>query len=420
MSPALPSAFFYRRMHMETIYDLIIIGSGSAGLSAGLYAGRAMLNTLIIEKKQIGGQIINTAEVINYPGVRKTSGSELMEVMHAQAKDFGVSFVTDEIKKVDFSGEVKRLISDKQEYLCRAVIIATGAQPRKLGFPGEKEYTGRGIAYCATCDGEFFTGLDIFVIGGGYAAAEEAIYLTRFGKHVTMIIREPDFTCAKSIADKVKAHPDITIHYHTEIKKASGDDLLREATFINNQTGEEFTYTASEEDQTFGIFVFAGYEPATALFKDHIDLDDYGYIPTDENMRTNIQGVFAAGDLRPKALRQIVTAVADGAIAATAAEQYVTQEKERLGIKEEKKVPPKSSETTSSAPSKAAAASPQKSENPLWPAELMEQVRGILNALNQDVTLVTIVNPQNEHSLEMKNWLEVLPTLNSHIHLNSY
>ncbi len=405
---------------METIYDLIIIGSGSAGLSAGLYAGRAMLNTLIIEKKQIGGQIINTAEVINYPGVRKTSGSELMEVMHAQAKDFGVSFVTDEIKKVDFSGEVKRLISDKQEYLCRAVIIATGAQPRKLGFPGEKEYTGRGIAYCATCDGEFFTGLDIFVIGGGYAAAEEAIYLTRFGKHVTMIIREPDFTCAKSIADKVKAHPDITIHYHTEIKKASGDDLLREATFINNQTGEEFTYTASEEDQTFGIFVFAGYEPATALFKDHIDLDDYGYIPTDENMRTNIQGVFAAGDLRPKALRQIVTAVADGAIAATAAEQYVTQEKERLGIKEEKKVPPKSSETTSSAPSKAAAASPQKSENPLWPAELMEQVRGILNALNQDVTLVTIVNPQNEHSLELKNWLEVLPTLNSHIHLNSY
>lgn len=405
---------------METIYDLIIIGSGSAGLSAGLYAGRAMLNTLIIEKKQIGGQIINTAEVVNYPGVRKTSGPELMEVMHAQAKDFGVSFVTDEIKKVDFSGEVKRLISDKQEYLCRAVIIATGAQPRKLGFPGEKEYTGRGIAYCATCDGEFFTGLDIFVIGGGYAAAEEAIYLTRFGKHVTMIIREPDFTCAKSIADKVKAHPDITIHYHTEIKKASGDDLLREATFINNQTGEEFTYTASEEDQTFGIFVFAGYEPATALFKDHIDLDDYGYIPTDENMRTNIQGVFAAGDLRPKALRQIVTAVADGAIAATAAEQYVTQEKERLGIKEEKKVPPKSSETTSSAPSKAAAASPQKSENPLWPAELMEQVRGILNALNQDVTLVTIVNPQNEHSLELKNWLEVLPTLNSHIHLNSY
>ena len=135
---------------METIYDLIIIGSGSAGLSAGLYAGRAMLNTLIIEKKQVGGQIVNTAEVVNYPGVRKTSGPELMEVMHTQAKDFGVSFVTDEIKEVDLSGEVKRLISEKQEYLCRAVIIATGAQPRKLGFPGEKEYTGRGIAYCAT------------------------------------------------------------------------------------------------------------------------------------------------------------------------------------------------------------------------------------------------------------------------------
>ena len=365
----------------------------------------------------------NTAEVVNYPGVRKTSGPELMEVMHTQAKDFGVSFVTDEIKEVDFSGEVKRLISEKQEYLCRAVIIATGAQPRKLGFPGEKEYTGRGIAYCATCDGEFFTGLDIFVIGGGYAAAEEAMYLTRYGKHVTMIIREPDFTCAKSIADKVKEHPDITIHYHTEIKKADGDDLLREATFINNQTGEEFTYTASEEDQTFGIFVFAGYEPATTLFKDHIGLDDYGYIPTDSNMHTSVKGVFAAGDLRPKALRQIVTAVADGAIAATAAERYVAEEKERLGIKDDEKViKSKSTEsaTTSTSPSKTTTTPSEETEETLWPAELMEQVRGILNALNQDVTLVTIVNSQNEHSLELKNWLEVLPTLNSHIHLNSY
>ena len=407
---------------MEKIYDLIIIGSGSAGLSAGLYAGRAMLNTLIIEKKQVGGQILNTAEVVNYPGVRKASGPALTEVMYAQAKDFGVSFVTDEIKEVDFSGEIKRLVSEKEEYLCRAVIIATGAQPRKLGFPGEKEYTGRGIAYCATCDGESFTNLDIFVIGGGYAAAEEAMYLTRYGKHVTMIIREPDFTCAKSIADKVKEHPDITIHYHTEIKKADGDDLLKEATFINNQTGEEFTYTASEEDQTFGIFVFAGYEPATTLFKNHIELDDYGYIPTDNNMQTNVPGVFAAGDLRPKALRQIVTAVADGAIAATSAERYVAEEKERLGIKEEKVITANSTETpaTSSVPSKTTPTSLEESENSLWPAELIEQVRSILNTLNQDVTLVTIVNSKNEHSLELKNWLEVLPTLNSHIHLHSY
>lgn len=407
---------------MEKIYDLIIIGSGSAGLSAGLYAGRAMLNTLIIEKKQVGGQILNTAEVVNYPGVRKASGPALTEVMYAQAKDFGVSFVTDEIKEVDFSDEIKRLVSEKEEYLCRAVIIATGAQPRKLGFPGEKEYTGRGIAYCATCDGEFFTNLDIFVIGGGYAAAEEAMYLTRYGKHVTMIIREPDFTCAKSIADKVKEHPDITIHYHTEIKKADGDDLLKEATFINNQTGEEFTYTASEEDQTFGIFVFAGYEPATTLFKNHIELDDYGYIPTDNNMQTNVPGVFAAGDLRPKALRQIVTAVADGAIAATSAERYIAEEKERLGIKEEKVITANSTETpaTSSVPSKTTPTSLEESENSLWPAELIEQVRSILNTLNQDVTLVTIVNSKNEHSLELKNWLEVLPTLNSHIHLHSY
>ncbi|MFQ9793398.1 MAG: NAD(P)/FAD-dependent oxidoreductase [Acutalibacteraceae bacterium] len=240
--------------------------------------------------------------------------------------------------------------------------------------------------------------MDIFGIGGGYAAAEEAMYLTRYGKHVTMIIREPDFTCAKSIADKVKEHPDITIHYHTEIKKADGDDLLREATFINNQTGEEFTYTASEEDQTFGIFVFAGYEPATALFKNHIELDDYGYIPTDNNMNTNVHGVFAAGDLRPKALRQIVTAVADGAIAATAAERYVAEEKERLGIKDEEKViKSKSTESAaaSPAPSKTNTTPSEEAEESLWPAELIEQVRGILNALKQDVTLVTIVNSQN-------------------------
>ena len=173
--------------------------------------------------------------------------------------------------------------------------------------------------------GEFFTGLDIFVIGGGYAL-EEAMYLTRYGRRVTMIIREPDFTCAKSIADKVKEHPDITIDYHTEIKKADGDDLLREATFINNQTGEEFTYTASEEDQTFGIFVFAGYEPATTLFKDHIGLDDYGYIPTDSNMHTMCKrSVLGQRDLRPKALRQIVTAVADGAIAATRLQNVTLQ-----------------------------------------------------------------------------------------------
>ncbi len=406
---------------METIYDLVIIGGGSAGLSAGLYAGRAMLNTLIIEKKQAGGQIINTAEVVNYPGVRKTSGPALMEVMHTQAKDFGVSFVTDEIRQVDFSGDVKRLISDKGEYLCRAVIIATGAQPRKLGFPGEKEYTGRGIAYCATCDGEFFSGLDIFVIGGGYAAAEEAMYLTRYGKHVTMIIREPDFTCAKSIADKAKAHPNISIHYHTEIKKAEGDDLLRSATFVNNQTGEEFTYTASEENQTFGIFVFAGYEPATALFKEQIKLDEYGYIPTDDDMRTNVPGIFAAGDLRPKALRQIVTAVADGAIAATAAEHYVAQEKERLGIQDEKAAKPKAAEAEAPAPA-AAAASPQQSspEHPLWPAELKEQVRGILNALTKNVTLVTIVDAANEHSVKLKDWLEVLPALSPRIQLSAY
>jgi len=408
---------------MNNIYDLIIIGGGPAGLSAGLYAGRAMLNTLIIEKKQVGGQIITTSEVVNYPGIRKTSGPALMEEMHQQAKDFGVSFVSDEIKQVDFSGEVKRLISDKQEYFCRAVIIATGAQPRKIGFSGEEEFTGRGVAYCATCDGEFFTGLDIFVIGGGYAAAEEAMFLTRYGKNVTMIIREPDFTCAKSIADKVRSMDNITIHYNTEVKELSGDDLLKQATFVNNQTGETFTYTASEEDQTFGVFVFAGYEPSTALFKDHIKLDDYGYILTDENLNTNVPGVIAAGDLRPKILRQIVTSVADGAIAAITAERYVADEKERLGITDESKPVSKPKETQKNLTESVKQPSDEKQNNtahPLWSDPLMEQVRGVLASLNKNVTLVTIVDSQNEKSVSLKDWLTVLPNLSSHIFLEVY
>ena len=398
---------------MEKIYDLIILGSGTAGLSAGLYAGRAMLSTLIIEKKQPGGQIVNTSEVVNYPGVRKTSGPQLTEIMYAQAQDFGAELVTDEVISVDLSGQVKRLSSASRDYHCRAVIFATGAQPRKLGFSGEREFTGRGVAYCATCDGEFFTGMQIFVIGGGFAAAEEAMYLTRYGKHVTVIIREPDFTCAKSIADKVKAHPNITIHYNTEIKEAAGDDLLRSATFVNNQTGETFTYTASEKEQTFGIFVFAGYEPATQLLKGHVPLDDYGYVPTDDNMQTPIPGVYAAGDLRPKMLRQIVTTVADGAIAATAAERYVAAEKERLGIKDEPvQTKPKPAPQAESEP-----ASTEHDSGRLWPAQVKDQVRQILSKLTKTVTLTVVTRPENQ---ELRDWAQVLPELSDRVILQTY
>ena len=219
---------------MNTIYDLIIIGAGPAGISSAIYAGRAKLNTLVLEKESIGGQIKTTSEIVNYPGVIHHSGSGLMEDMRTQASNFGVKFQDAEVTSVDFNGEIKTLYTNKGELKSRAIIIATGASPRKLGFPGEKEFAGRGIADCATCDGEFFKDLDVFVVGAGFAAAEEAIFLTRFAKKVTVIAREPEFTCAKSIADKVLAHPKIEVKFNTEIVEASGEGVLNHCKFINN------------------------------------------------------------------------------------------------------------------------------------------------------------------------------------------
>jgi len=319
---------------MKNLYDLIIIGSGSAGLAAGIYAGRARLNTLIIERDKPGGQIRITSEVENYPGILNISGEELGINMRKQAEKFGVTFKHGIVESVDFFGDIKKVRTVDGEYEALAVIVATGTVPRRIGFKGEDEFRGRGIGYCATCDGEFFTGMDVFVIGAGFAAAEESIFLTRYARKVTIIAREPEFTCSKMIAERVLAHPKIEVKFNTEILEAGGDKVLRYARFINNKTGETWTYEA-KPGESFGIFVFAGYIPQTSEYAKHLRLDANGYIMTDENMRTNIDGVYAAGDVRAKELRQLVTAVADGAIAATHAEKYIAMKKERLGIKTE-------------------------------------------------------------------------------------
>ena len=383
----------------NNIYDLVIIGGGPAGLSAGLYAGRAKLRTLIIEKEQTGGQITTTAEVVNYPGIVKTSGAEMTSQMRIQAENFGVKFQTADVTDVDFNGDVKTIKTNAGDIQGRAVIIATGASPRKLGFPGEIEYGGRGVAYCSTCDGEFFKGLEVLVIGAGFAAAEEAIYLTRFAKKVIIIAREPDFTCAKSIGDKVKANKNIEIRFNTEVVEAVGDDLLRSVKLINNVTNETSEYFPPKEDGTFGIFVFVGYQPQTDVFKNKVDMDRWGYILTDENMKTNVDGVYAAGDLRPKVLRQVVTAVADGAIAATDAEKYVASEKERLGIvdeyAEEEKVQEKKEAQVSSnvKPGKSA----------LLNDALRKQIQGILARFENKISLVSIVDESNSKSIELRD-----------------
>lgn len=313
-------------------YDLIIIGSGPAGASAAIYAGRAMLKTLVISSGESGGQIRITSEILNYPGVPEISGAQFGENLKGQIARFGAEQITANVTDTDLSGPMKKVVTDSGIYEAVALIAATGATPRKLGFPGEEQFQGHGVGYCATCDGEFFTGMDIFVVGAGFAAAEEAIFLTRYAKKVHLIAREPDFTCAPTIGAKVREQENIEIYFNTEVVSLEGDSVPRKITLRNNVSGKEWIFAPEPPNDTFGVFVFVGYQPQSKLFQGKVNLSAGDYIPTDEEMRTNVEGVYAAGDVRPKQLRQLVTAVSDGAVAATAAERYITEKKAELGI----------------------------------------------------------------------------------------
>lgn len=408
---------------LNIIYDLIIIGGGPAGISAGIYAGRAKLNTLIIEKQCSGGQIETTSEIVNYPGIRRSSGADFMNEMKQQALDFNVSFKEDEVINVNLDKEVKIIKTKTEELQARSIIIATGASPRKAGFIGESEFTGRGVAYCATCDGEFFQDMNVFVIGGGFAAAEEAIFLTKFAKKVTVIVRISELKCSKSIIDKVESNPKIDIKYNTEIIEAGGKTTLQFAKFKNNKTNDISEYVTKNENESFGIFVFVGYAPQTDLFKNKLDMDDSGYIITDENMETNLSGVYAAGDLRKKELKQVVTAVADGAIAATRAEKYVFYEKERLGIKDniEDNV---SNSNTNKNDEKTLNNEPSptnfKNKSSLLNDKLRDQLKDIFNKIEKDMTLVTIVDETMPKSIELKNLILDISELSQKIHVEIY
>lgn len=315
----------------KNFYDLIIVGAGPAGLSAAIYMARAKYKVLVLEKDKIGGQITITEEVVNYPGVERTSGKKLTETMRVQADYFGAEFKLATVGEMELEGKIKRIHTDKGVFSSLGVVLATGANPRKLGFTGEKEFQGRGVAYCATCDGEFFTDMNIFVVGGGFAAVEEGLFLTKYAKKVTFIVREEDFTCAKTVADKVKDHPQIDIHFQTQVVEVGGDSLPTYAVFRNDKTGEEWRY---EPGENFGVFVFAGYVPNTSWYPKNIEVDSMGYLITDMNKKTNIDGVYGAGDVCVKNLRQVVTAVSDGAIAATSLEKHVSALHEELQIPE--------------------------------------------------------------------------------------
>lgn len=307
------------------LYDLIILGGGCAGLTAGIYAGRAQLNTMILESGTPGGQAATTSDIGNYPGVPDASGPELMQRMLDQARSFGAGFRTCSVSAVQLAGEQKLVETSEGIFESEAVIIAAGATPKKAGFEGEEEYRGRGVGYCAACDGFFFRNRDIFVIGGGSSAAEEALYLTRFGKKVTMLVRKDCLRCERVIAGEVLNHPKIEVRFNTELIRAYGDETLKGAELKNNKTGEISTYTVSRDDGMFGIFVFVGYQPASGLFRGQVELDEAGYIITNERMETGLPGVYAAGDIRAKELRQMVTAAADGAAAAVQAEKYISE-----------------------------------------------------------------------------------------------
>ena len=313
---------------MEKIYDVIILGAGPAGLSAGLYAGRSRLSTLIIEKGVDGGQIAITNEIENYPGqvLEGETGPSLIARMTEQAKKFGAERISDTINSVELDGEIKKIVCSNGTYQGKTVIIATGAKHRNIGCENEEKFIGKGISFCATCDASFFEDFEVYVVGGGDAAVEEAMYLTKFARKVTVIHRRNELRAAKSIQEKAFKNPKMAFMWDSVVVKVDGDELLNKMYVKNVKTGEITTVEADPDDGLFGLFGFIGLLPNTELFEGKIDLDK-GYVKTDDNLHTNVPGVFAAGDLRIKVLRQVVTAAADGAIAATEAEHYLAHKK---------------------------------------------------------------------------------------------
>lgn len=346
-------------MENENLYDVVVIGGGPAGLTAGLYLARARYRVLILEKDDFGGQITITNEVVNYPGVPRTNGKALTTAMRQQAQDFGAEFLNAEAIGLDVDGDIKTVHTSRGDLKTFGILIATGASPRKLGFEGEAEYAGRGVAYCATCDGEFFTNKEVLVIGGGFAAAEEAVFLTKYASKVTMLIREEDFTCDASVAAGAKKNPKIEIHYQTVLDGVTaGQGGLRSAAIRDVATGETRSWSPADGG-TFGVFVFAGYVPATGLVKGIVDLDPQGYVITHGYLETSVPGVYAAGDLRVKNLRQVVTATADGAIAAVELERYASSISEKTGL-----VPPRPTESAYEKSEAQAAASTREGTTP--------------------------------------------------------
>ena len=392
---------------MENLYDVIIVGGGPAGLTAALYLARAKYRVLVLEKEQFGGQIAITHEVVNYPGIAKTSGKALTDTIQQQAGRFGAEFLLAEATSFDLAGDIKTVHTGKGDYRCFGILLATGAHPRTVGFKGEEAHKGRGVAYCATCDGEFFTGKEIFVVGGGYAAAEESVFLTKFARHVTILIRKDDFACAASVADQAKNHEKITVLTNTVMEEVSGENGLTYARYKNTATGE---VTEVKSEESFGVFVFAGYAPATEAVKGIVELNEQGYIVTDASQKTSAEGVYAAGDVCIKPLRQVVTATSDGALAATELEKYVATVHRKTGLRAD--VPaPKQSETT------VTVDTPETTKtSELFTDEMRQQLDTVFARMERPLLLKLYLDKRSV-SAELESFITALAALSDKLNL---
>ena len=379
---------------LENLYDVVVIGGGPAGLTAALYLARARYRVIVVEKERFGGQITITSEVVNYPGVGSASGAALTETMRRQAEGFGAEFALAEVTGLELDGDIKTVHTTRGDMRCFGVLLATGAHPRQVGFQGESEFRGRGVAYCATCDGEFFTGKDVFVVGGGFAAAEESVFLTKYARHVTILIRGDDFTCAKATADAARKHEKITILTNTVVEEVAGEDALRYLRYRNTQTGEVTEYRG----EGFGVFVFAGYQPATDLIRGLAERNDQGYVITDRTQQTTAPGLYAAGDVCVKPLRQVVTAVGDGALAATELERLAAAMQAKTGLHP---VPP-----VSRAPASGQSA-PAPAADSLFSADMLAQLQAVFDRMAAPLVLRLALD-DTRLSAELQHYMEQL------------
>lgn len=302
------------------MYDVVIVGAGPAGLSAALYAARAGKKTLLLENKIIGGQITQTETIANYPGsIEDESGFAIAERMKVQAKDFGAEIRQTDVKGLILSGETKRIETAEDVVESKSLILAMGTEPRKLGLDNEDQYVGKGLGYCATCDGAFYSGLPVYVVGGGDAAFDEGLYLSNIVEKVYILYRGDKPRAAQSLQDRAAKKDNIEVILNTNVTELGGDKLLQKMTIENSKTGEKKEITGD-----FGLFIFIGQIPMSKAVEGQVDLER-GYVVADESTETSVEGVYVAGDLRTKTLRQVVTAVSDGAVAGIAASKYVDE-----------------------------------------------------------------------------------------------